>query len=153
MTSNFLLFQNDENWNNYSSQIRNKLLKEPIDSDNLLSNVFFSKENFDLINKQIIITVFKKSNKEYLVGNQRYDHLTLVMRFVLNEYGRHLPYDIDKQIKELNTLVVDNVVPDIITNVEQRINYLDEISKPITPIALPVNVNYNNKTLKMNSLF
>jgi hypothetical protein len=150
--NSFIMFQDDQNWKKYSKQTRFRLARQSLDhielNDDILSDVFYSKENFALINKQLILTVYKRSNKQYLVGPQRIDDLTLAMRWVWNEYARHLAYDITEQIRELNGIVVKVLLPDIITNVEQKIGYLKDISNPRVPLALPQNVNISNKTLR-----
>jgi len=151
----FLLFKNEKNWKKFSNQMRQKLAREPltyVDNDNdILSDVFFSKENYDLINKELILNVYKKSRKRYLIGPQRIDDMTVVMRWVWNEYSRHLPYDIPQQIKELNSIVVKTILPDIITEFEQRIGYLKDIENPLDPIPLPKNTSISNKTLRSTS--
>lgn len=153
--NSFLLFQNDDNWKTFSKHIRRRLVREStahIDDENdILSEAFFSKDNYDLINKQLIMAVYRKSNKKYLIGVQRYDDMTLVMRWVWNEYGKHLPYDITQQIRELNNIVIKTLLPDIITAFEQRIGYLRDIENPIDPIALPKNANISDKTLRSTS--
>jgi hypothetical protein len=150
--NSFLMFQSDQNWNKHTKQTRHRLLrqsKEHIEqNDDLLSDSFFSKDNFDIINKQLILSVYKKSNRQYLCGPQRNDDMTLAMRWVWNEYSRHLPYNITEQIRELNKIVVKIIMPDIITGIEQRVDYLKDIENPLDPIPLPQNVNISNKTLR-----
>ncbi len=106
-----------------------------------LSTSFFSDENFDLINKQLVISVFKKTNGQYKIANQSKQSLEIVMRYVFLEHARHLPYDIAGQVRELNCRVVGEILPGIITQVTQRIEYLKTINEPRQLIPLPTNVN------------
>ena len=69
------------------------------------------------------------------------------MRYVFIEYARHLPYNISNQIIELNNKVVNEILPNILTNINQKLNYLNEISAPRELIPLPTNVT-KSKTLK-----
>ena len=74
------------------------------------------------------------------------------MRYVFLEFAKHLPYDIMGQIKDLNCMVVSEILPNIITNVNQRIDYLKEIENPRKILELPKNVSSkNNRTLASTS--
>lgn len=106
-----------------------------------LSNTFFSDENFELINKQLILSVYKKTNGQFKIGNQSKQSLEIVMRYVFLEHARHLPYDIAGQIRELNCRVVGEILPGIITQVTQRVEYIKTINEPRQLLELPKNVN------------
>ena len=112
-----------------------------------LENTFFSKDNTDLINKQLILSVYNKTNKQFLICSQKEADLLIVMRYVFIEYSRNLPYDIANQIKDLNCLVVSEILPIVISNVDQKIGYLRDIeTQPIGP-PLPINTKKINRTL------
>jgi hypothetical protein len=146
--------------NNPKSKIvRNELLKNLmkqseyyVDRDELsyLEKTFFSDENIDLINKQLILSVWKKTNKQYRIGYQDKNKLIVVMRYVLLEYGKYLPFDITGQVKELNCIVIGSIMPDIITNIEQKMGYLRDIEKRQPLLDLPISSS-SNKTLKSMS--
>lgn len=106
-----------------------------------LPNTFFSTENMELINKQLILTVYKKTNGQYKIANQSNQSLEIVMRYVFIEHAKHLPYDIAGQIRELNCRVVGEILPGIITQITQRVEYLKTINEPRKLIELPKNVN------------
>lgn len=133
--------------NKHSTSLRNEMIKNQVRinecEQGLLENTFFSDENFDLINKQLIMSVYKKT--QYKISPQSKQSLLIVMRYVFIENAKHLPYDIPEQIKELNCNVVTEIVPDIITNINQRINYLKLINSPRELIELPKNVSNRNK--------
>ncbi len=135
-----------------ANSLRNQLIKNQVRVNECeqgdLETTFFSDENISLINKQLIISVFKKSNGEIKISDQSKESLIIVMRYIFLEYARHLPFNIAKQIKELNCQVVGEVLPKIITEATQRIAYLEEINNPRKLIPLPVNVNKNNKNLQ-----
>jgi hypothetical protein len=138
--------------NKNAKELRKHLIKKHIMISEYhqgnLENVFFSDENIDLINKQLILTVFKKSKNQFVIPNQSKESLIIVMRYVFIEYSRNLPYDINNQIKELNCIVVGEILPNIITNITQRIDYLKEIDCPKKQLLdLPINVN-KTKNLK-----
>lgn len=143
----FLYFQNNKNLNNYQVELKNSLLNQSIEAENKLSDVFFSLENINIINKSIIITVFNFTKQKFKIPPQSKDDLIIVMAFVYDNYGKNLPYDIVDQVRELNKLVVQNVVPSIITNLQQYIGYLKDASRIPDPIPRPINVNDLGKTL------
>lgn len=106
-----------------------------------LEELFFSDENISLINKQLIILVYKKTKGQIKISEQSKESLVIVMRYIYLEYARHLPYNITEQIKELNCQVVGEILPKIITEATQRITYLEEINNPRKIIPLPINVS------------
>ena len=133
--------------NNLRSElIKNVVLISDCEQSKLEDN-FFSDENIELINKQLILTIYNKSNKKYKICSQKKESLIIVMRYVFLEYARHLPYDTVRQIQELNCRVVGEILPSVMTNIEQTIDYLDEISNPRKLLPLPINVHHNSKNL------
>jgi hypothetical protein len=113
-----------------------------------LENVFFSDENIDLINKLLIMETFKKTNGQIKIIEQSKESLIIVMRYIFLEYARHLPYEIAKQVRELNCHVIGEILPKIITESTQRIAYLEEINNPRKILSLPINVNKNNRNIQ-----
>jgi aspartyl-tRNA synthetase len=134
-----------------ANALRNELIKNqvrvPECNQGDLETFFFSNENIDLINKQLILSVYEKSKNTIQISSQSTESLIIVMRYIYIEYARHLPYNIAQQIRELNCRVVSDILPNIITNVTQRIDYLNEIEKPRQINTLAQNVNNNIKKL------
>ena len=106
----------------------------------LLGKVFFSSENIEIIQKQIILTVFRLSNTK--IGYQLQEKILIVMRYVFTTYAKHLPNMIKEQIRELNQQVVDEVVPDIITNIDQNISYNKMINGEREFLERPIHVTH-----------
>ena len=132
--------------NKKANELRSQLIKKQIMisecNQGNLENIFFSDENINLINKLLILSVYKKSNNQFLISQQSQESLLIVMRYIFIEYSRNLPYDIINQIKELNNIVICEILPNIITNITQRIDYLKEIECPKRQLLdLPINVN------------
>jgi hypothetical protein len=128
--------------NTNSKELRNELVRNQIKttecSNGDLEKVFFSDENIDLINKQLILSVYNKTNKEFIIPSQRTEDLIIVMRYTFIEYAKHLPFNIKEQIKELNCIVVGQILPNIITQITQRIEYLRVIDAPRELLPLPI---------------
>jgi len=91
-----------------------------------LGKIFFSEENINLIQKKIILEVFKKTQNK--INYQEPERLLIVMRYIFTTEAKHLQTNIKEQIRELDNLVVDTVLPDIITNVEQYLAYLKVVN-------------------------
>jgi hypothetical protein len=133
------------NDNNQANKLRREIIKNQVRINECeqgdLENTFFSDENIALINKQLILTVFKRTNGSYKISNQTTESLTIVMRYVFLEHARHLPYNILEQIRELNLRVVNEIVPIVITQITQRTEYLKTIAEPRNVLPLPINVH------------
>lgn len=85
-------------------------------TDSLLGTVFFSDENIDLVQKAIILDVFRKSNTR--IPYQSKEDLLLAMRYVFVNYAQYQDDNIKEQIRKLDRHVTRLVVPDIVANIE-----------------------------------
>lgn len=113
-----------------------------------VSDMFFSKENIIRIQKTIKREIFRRTNGNFKMDvDQDEASLLIPMRAMYIEYGRNLPTNIVHQVKQLNKITVDFIVPDMITEIKQGYNYLKEINEPVKPIALPINVNVGKQIL------
>lgn len=112
----------------------------------LLARVFFSDDNIELINKQLILDIFERSGKKYLLNNQRKDKYLVVMRFVWIEYSRKLDFNIKEQIKDLNDLVIKEISTNTLSNFEQKLGHLEDIYEPRQINLLPENTRHSQKT-------
>jgi len=139
-------------WNNTTSnELRNEMIKNQVRISECnqgdLENFFFSNENIELINKQLILDVFKKTQGEFKISSQKNEDLIIVMRYTFIEYARHLPYDITQQIRELNCIVIGQIIPNIITQITQRKEYLRVINAPREILPLPISESTNTRLL------
>jgi hypothetical protein len=128
-----------------SNALRNELIKNQVRISECeqgdLEEYFFSDENISLINKQIILSVFNKTKGQFKISEQSSQSLIIVMRYVFLEHAKHLPYNIKQQIRELNCRVVGEILPNIITNITQRIEYLKKIENPTASPLLPLPIS------------
>ncbi|AZL89371.1 hypothetical protein QKC54_gp0457 [Megavirus baoshan] len=140
----FLMFQC--NPQDYQKMTSNTNLENQI--ENKISKLFFSPKNIDLIQKQIIYNVFQETNGEYLIEKQNEADLVVVMRSIYYQYCKHLPDNVTGQILQLNNLVVDEVTPDIVSEIKAHFGYLDRAFGKFEPMDRPQNVsNTGTKTL------
>jgi len=132
----------DDNTNSISQSI----------STNNLSNLFFSKNNIDKIQLLIIRKVYNDSDKRFNINKQNEQELLIIMRSIYLQYSKNLNIDINKQINNLNNMVVDWSSNNIITNIEQYLNYkkvCSTLPMPLERAQLPT--QKGTKTLEIKS--
>lgn len=113
---------------------------------NSLSRTFFSNENIERIQHQIIKRVLELSNNSIKIGKQSYQELQVVMKSMYLQYGKNLPYDIEGQVVQLNKYVVDECANIVKSNAEQYNKYIQDITSPIP--VMPRSQNVSNKGYK-----
>jgi hypothetical protein len=111
---------------------------------NSLSRTFFSNDNAERIQLQIINTVAQQFQKQ--ISKQSYQELQIIMKSMYLQYGRNLPDDIEGQVLILNKYVVDECVRIIGPNVLQYDQYIKDITSPIP--VMPRSQNVSNKGYK-----
>ena len=143
----FLFFQNNGDDDMFRKEVKNSLLNQTPETETKLSQVFFSKDNMNIVNKGIVLAVYKITNGKFKISQQSEQDLLIAMTYFYDNYSKNLPYNIDKQVATLNNLVIKNLLPDIITNLEQYIGYLRDASRLPDPLPPPINVNNLDRTL------
>ncbi|MHB1952963.1 MAG: hypothetical protein ACYCOU_04370 [Sulfobacillus sp.] len=104
-----------------------------------LSRKYFSRENVEHVQIEIISSVNRASNGKFRIGRQSDAELAVVMRSVFLQFARHLPNDVDGQVAELNGRVLSYCVPKVLGNVEQYLNYRNNVrTSGRCPIGLPM---------------
>lgn len=99
-----------------------------------VSELFFSTDNIDLLQLGIRNKILNKSNGKYNIGRQSDDELKIIMRSIYYQHSKNLPTNINEQVKELNTYVIEWSVPQIITNLKQDEKYRYDISTLPEPL-------------------
>ncbi len=144
MKTPFVLFQAHPD--DYNKMVQQS--EQNVHNESILEKAFFHPKNIDIVQKQIIMEVFRISNGEYLIEKQNENDLRVVMDAIFFEHAKHLPYNIREQITELNSRVVDDVVPGIISEIKSYFGYLDRAFGPMQVMDRPKNVsNAGSKTL------
>ncbi len=107
-----------------------------------LSDLFFSDKNITRIQKKMKVEVYNRTKGQYLLeAEQDKTKLSLIMRNMYLEYALNQPKNLVRQVKRLNKLTVDAVVPGMITNIKQYYGYIKDINQPLQPMNRPVNMN------------
>tara|TARA_B100001564_G_C20668855_1_gene685110 strand:- start:45 stop:500 length:456 start_codon:yes stop_codon:yes gene_type:complete len=127
---------------------------------NLLSDIYFSKKNTDLIQLKIINTIQKKHN--YKISKQSHSELLIIMRSIYMDNSTNYyktKDDLKKEITRLNKLIIDYCVNNIVNNMKEYELYLEKIDNPsniiqINPIDRSENVSSKGeKTLELKPFF
>lgn len=136
--------------NNPTKFTDTKLNGTRLDSSKL-SIAFFSQVNLETLQKSIIDRVHSISSGKYKISRQSDTELQIIMRSYYLQYGKNMNNNIEKQVNELNTLVINYAVENILPEIEQQLKYRRDIRTPIEPLALPKNVSISGA--KTYSLF
>jgi hypothetical protein len=114
-----------------------------------LSSAFFSKQNQQIIQNGIRAGVYQKSNGQFVIGPQECDDLQIIMRGVFLQHARNQPTNIAQQISVLNNIVFDYAVQQVYDDAVAYMKYKRDASTMWTPMAPPVQADFNNKSLEM----
>jgi hypothetical protein len=141
----FLFFQDHKK--NYRKYAEDAL--KGMHGQDTLSIIFFSPENIELIQKNLIRSIYNHSNGAYLISNQSEQDLIVAMRAIFLQNAIHSEtITIKEQIKQLNDIVVNKLTPNILNNVKAQMGYLQLINNPLSPIDRPTNTSSaGNRTL------
>lgn len=110
-------------------------------TENRLQEVFFSKENIDIIQRLIIYHVKVQSKGTYNITRQSDSNLQVIMRSVYLQYGKNQNNNIVQQVKELNNMVLGYAVPNILSNISQYLYYKKDVSRLPIPIDRPMYIS------------
>ena len=91
--------------------------------------LFFSDNNLELINKELVLRVFDYTNSKVKIPFQSRNDMLLVMRFIYVTYAKNLEKDINKQVYKLNCRVVNEIFPKLISEIKSYMLYLEEIER------------------------
>jgi hypothetical protein len=107
------------------------------------SKIYFSKENMDWLQKNIRYLVYNTSDKKYVIDNQDETNLLIVMKamYLQNCKNPKNSSAYKEELFRLNKIVLNQVVPDIVTQLQQYDGYIRDISNNPVPISLPVNMS------------
>ena len=133
MNTPFLLFQShkDDYYNMSQESVRG------IQQETVLSKVFFHPKNVDLVQKQLIMEVLRRTGGEFWIEKQDEKDLQVVMRSIYFQHARHAPDNIRGQIKELNNLTVDELFPGVFSEIKAYFGYLERAFGPFQVIDRP----------------
>jgi hypothetical protein len=118
----------------------------------VVSNLFFSMKNVNIIQNGIRAGVYKMSQEKYVIDNQNADSLNIIMRAIYLQNSLNLPDNVTKQIEDLNHIVINYCVPRIYSEVKGYVKYKEDASTLAVPLDKPMSV-YIDKTVELKRFF
>ena len=101
-----------------------------------VNKIFFSEQNINYLKKQLVLDIQEKTGIK--IAEQKDESIHIMMEHVYKNYARNLEYDYYEQVKKLNDKFFEIVIPNILTNMEQYINYKKKIDNDvIDPLPYP----------------
>jgi hypothetical protein len=121
--------------------------------DTPLSCAFFCAANQKILQNGIRAAVYKMSKEQYVISEQPYDTLQIIMRGIFLQEAKNLPGSYTRQIEELNQKVIVYVAPKLYGEAKGYLTYLRDASTLAVPIAPPVSSVAYDKTLELKPFF
>lgn len=120
---------------------------------NVLSQVFFSKENVQILQNGLRAGVYKASGDKYIIAPQNVDTLKIIMRSIYLQYAEHYPDKITEQVERLNKLVLNYAVPTVYNETVGYLKYCQDQSTLVVPLELPRHQDRQYKQLELKKWF
>jgi hypothetical protein len=136
---------------NKTTEYRNPL--SGIWEDNILSKVFFSLENIQILQNGIRAGVYEMSEKKFVIAPQNVDTLKIIMRSIYLQYSEHREYDVTGQVERLNNLVLNYCVPTVFSEAVGYQKYRLDQSTLVVPLELPQHHDREYKQLQLKRWF
>jgi hypothetical protein len=122
-------------------------------TDTSLSQAFFSEQNIQIIQNGIRAGIYQISNGQYVIGPQDCDSLKIIMRSVFLQNAANQPTNIPNQISELNKIVLNYCIQQVYSEAQGYIQYINDASTLVVPIAHPVMASQNDRQLELKPWF
>jgi hypothetical protein len=122
-------------------------------TDSPLSRAFFSEQNIQIIQNGIRAGIYEISNGQYVIGPQDCDSLKIIMRSVFLQNSANQPTNISNQISQLNKLVLNYCIQQVYSEAQGYIQYINDASTLVVPIAHPVMASQNDRQLELKRWF
>ena len=110
-------------------------------NDDKVSQLFFSSQNVDKIQKMIQMNIYIKTSKQYKISRQSDSELFILMTGIYSNHSRHLPHHIHEQVDELNELTTDKATQLILPRLLQYIGYMNTLDKRLDVLDYAVNTS------------
>ena len=107
---------------------------------------FEDEENMQIIQNGIKAGVYRKSNEQFIIANQNTDTLHIIMRSIFLQHATNISINITDQIRQLNTLVIEDAVPRVYSSLIAHNKYLRDVNTLPQPLDLPT-LPYESKQL------
>ena len=116
---------------------------------NLLSTVYFSADNIQIIQNGLRAGVYKMSDDNFVIVPQNMDTLKIIMRSIFLQHAEFDMNNITKEVSRLNKLVLDYAVPSVYNEAVGYMKYREDQSTLAVPLALPQQSDRESKQLEL----
>lgn len=121
--------------------------------NNVLAQVFFSKENIQILQNGIRAGVYNKSDKKIIVSPQNIETVKIIMQSIYMQNAKHYETNITKQVEELNKLFFEYSIPDTYNAAMSYLKYCEDQSTLTVPIRMPIANDRQYKQLELKPWF
>ena len=116
---------------------------------NLLSTVYFSADNIQIVQNGLRAGVYKMSGDNFIIVPQNMDTLKIIMRSIFLQYAEFDMNNITKEVSRLNKLVLDYAVPSVYNEAVGYMKYREDQSTLAVPLSLPQQSDREHKQLEL----
>ena len=100
-----------------------------------LSDLFFSQQNMDIVQLGMRNMILNKTNGAYNIGKQNETELKIIMRAMFIQHAKYrTDIPVNVQIQEINRQVLNFAVPRIISSLNMKRKYLQDIQQLPMPL-------------------
>ena len=121
--------------------------------ESMLSRVFFSGENIQILQNGLRAGVYAMSNNTIVIPPQNTDQLKIIMRSMYLQNAEHLPTNITAQVEKLNKHVWDYAVPNVYNEAVGYMKYMEDQSTLVMPMERPLHIDREYKQLELKPWF
>jgi len=132
---------------NKTSEYREALAGEL--ETNILSTVYFSADNIQIVQNGLRAGVYKMSGNNYVVAPQNIDVLKIIMRSIYLQYAEYDKNSVKNEVVRLNKMVLDYAVPNVYNEVVGYVKYREDQSTLVVPLELPRQSDREYKQLEL----
>lgn len=114
----------------------------------ILSKVFFSSGNEQIIQNGIRAGVFNVSNEKFVISQQNSDQLKIIMRSIYLQFAMHKKENITTQVEVLNKKVLDYCIDYVYQEAISYERYLKDQSTLVVPLERSMQPDRDFKQLQ-----
>lgn len=100
---------------------------------NRVNVMFFDRRNIDYIQRELQRIV--RAETKQSIDKQDEQALRIIMRGVYLEYSINSDQDVERQVADLDRKVLSIVVPQVLSGIAMRVQYLRDIARLPRPLA------------------
>jgi hypothetical protein len=119
--------------------------------DNIFSQVFFSKENIQIVQNAIRAGVYEMSQTKFIIPPPNLNNLIIIMRSYFLGYIQFENNHVTEEIEKINKMVTEYCVKELYSASTAYIQYAQDQSTMYLPFKLPQQNDRNYKQLELKN--